>query len=133
MPEEDRAKHINYLLDLIDHHLTYRDDHSRRLWAILSALRGPDESGASELKYRTTVALRSAAFPKTANLAYPYANGAEFGTVGMDLPHIVHENLIRSPHALTIPDGTHVHFLNHVRDAVRALETLGRAPLHTKE
>jgi hypothetical protein len=122
MPEEDRAKHINYLLDLIDHHLTYRDDHSRRLWAILSALRGPDESGASELKYRTTVALRSAAFPKTANLAYPYANGAEFGTVGMSLPDIALE-----------PYTDHYHFLNHVRDAVRALETLGRAPLHTKE
>lgn len=41
----------------------------RKLWAVLTALRGPDEKGteAAEIKWNTTAIIRTKAFPRAAD------------------------------------------------------------------
>ncbi len=52
------------MLDLIDKFLSRCNRESGELWDVLSALRGPDDDGDEQLKKRTTILIRRAAFSK---------------------------------------------------------------------
>jgi hypothetical protein len=54
-------------LDYIDTVLSQGSVSARELWDVLAALRGPDRIENGVTKENTTVHIRSAAFPKTAN------------------------------------------------------------------
>jgi hypothetical protein len=76
-------------LDALDRVLARQDGASRQVWAVLTALRGPDHTlnrtSEADIKARATVPIRRAAFPRTAAQASIaagveglYANGALF-------------------------------------------------------
>lgn len=63
----DSKTKINDILDQIDEVLCEDHAAARKLWSILTALRGPDD-GNDELKTRTTAIIRAKAFPKFADV-----------------------------------------------------------------
>lgn len=56
---------LRNVLDKLDEIIVADDATSRELWDVLTALRGPD-SGDARLKHESTVHIRQAAFPRTA-------------------------------------------------------------------
>lgn len=100
------------MLDHIDRFLCERRrGDARRLWQVLTALRGPD-NGDRLLKLRTTAALRSAAFPRLADKAV-FFQPAQFADAA-------------SYQAPAGPGSDLWHFTAHVRMAAAALRELGR-------
>lgn len=103
---------LRSILDQIDEVLVKGDEVAQGLWAVMTALRGPDdETATSNLKSDLTIPVRRAAFPKTAALTWTNL-GASFGWDGC----------IWNP--ATAPEG---HFGNHARKAAKALG-LGQEP-----
>lgn len=78
------------------------------LWHILTALRGPDAEGSTDLKLLTTARIRHAV------LGYwgPSKVGAIVRGEAIDM-------------RVLDAEGVSVHFANHIRHAVRACEALG--------
>jgi hypothetical protein len=85
----------------------------RDLWAVLTALRGPDkEYEAVQLKDSATAVVRAHAFPRCAALdAYYIGIGIGFDSFDRAHARITAENT-----------GIHHHFARHIRDAFRALK-----------
>lgn len=83
------------VLDIIDEALARNDHEAEQLWAVLTALRGPD-SNNSDLKLRTTAVIRSRAFPRTAKIArestWDVPGGATYAESYMPLPTEVPRN-----------------------------------------
>lgn len=109
------------VLDRIELLLVEETDASRALWAILTALRGPDDNDDDDgdlLKIRTTSPLRSRAFPRLWNALKQSSddrmNGAIFGP----------------PFAFSLKtsdlDRVSPHFVEHARNAALWLLALGR-------
>jgi hypothetical protein len=65
------SPNVRKLLDQIDAELVQGSADSQDLWAILSALRGPDDDEEGTAK-RATVRIRREAFPLTASRVQPY-------------------------------------------------------------
>lgn len=72
---------VRIALDAIDKVLSVGDQEAQDLWAVLTALRGPDGTNYTA-KAHTTVAIRRAAFPKTTQRHADYNDGifiADYG------------------------------------------------------
>lgn len=103
------------ILDLIDEYLRYSDV-SGGLWDVLSALRGPDSQDI-ELKTSTTIYIRGAAFPLSAQ--------ADRKESKMFPAQIVHG--VKDHHLVSIRDFVKTdsdHFSTHIRYAVLNLRTV---------
>jgi hypothetical protein len=76
---EEPTRKVRVMLDQIDEFLSSRengeDGSARKLWDVLTALRGPDD-GDHSLKQRTTCVIRTEAFPRTSERSFNV--GAEF-------------------------------------------------------
>lgn len=104
---------LRKLLDQIDNYLsTEEEDDSRALWAILSALRGPDDYDDVRYKDATTSVLRAAAFPKTALVSSSVGGRVCASMVNDD----AYRATFRGRLALRS------HFITHAMGAFRALE-----------
>lgn len=122
-------KTANEILDAIDEVLAEAAPFSSReaeaLWAILTALRGPDSYNAAATAFKTayTAQIRSAAFPKTAANGRRIA-GAWFAGAGE----------YAAPSNMTLPDtvdptaetAVGLHCASHVDIALLQLRRLGR-------
>lgn len=102
------------MLDAIDQFLSAGDDKAADLAAVLTALRGPDGGGSDE-KSHTTVPIRIAALPKTAQCVNQWIRVGTWG--GM--------NFTRTS-AYGVPASTTSHFYAHALEAVNALKRMGR-------
>lgn len=103
---------LRKMLDLIDEVLAQDTAKAEALWNVLCAMRGPD-SGVGDLKERTTVVVRTTAFPRTAKIArdsYGCCNGAQFGASQAVFRIKKADDLSKQG-----------HFLRHVRLAADAL------------
>lgn len=92
-------------LQLVVTELNRGDEASHALWAILSALRGPDVLGASSIKSRTTARIRSAIGLKWQS--YAFTSDGPVDVAGIKEDTVGH------------------HFAQHIGDAKNALEALG--------
>ena len=106
-PEPPARLSVRQMLDCIDTYLAFKDDKSRDLWSVLSALRGPD-SGDFRLKNGTTIPIRRAAFPKTTKSSVFGSVGASFGNPRRHYAFM--RNLVGS-----------VHFKSHANKAAKVL------------
>ena len=88
---------------------------SSNLWAVLTALRGPD-AGPECRKLETTMPLRTIAFPKTAH-RYQAETSFGFGPA-----------FARLGTPVCVPSVGTDHFTTHVAWAISALNTLGYLP-----
>lgn len=82
----------------------------RKLWDVLTALRGPDD-GDVTVKAQTTEIVRSAAFPKLAKASFSKFSSNQTGALFAELP-VGKINLVRT---------TTGHFKRHIEDAANAL------------
>lgn len=100
------------MLDLTDRFLAAhtKDGHGKKLWDVLSALRGPDQEDASSAKSAKTVPIRRAAFPLVTEVGRGQIP-AHFGY---------------REHTFTVADNIHAsaHFNNHAENAARALKLI---------
>lgn len=97
-------------LDQIDAILASDDNElSGALWDVLTALRGPD-NGSEDLKFRTTVYIRSAAFPKTTAAVNNLASRKAFFGGSASYQPLSKEECIKN-----------WHFANHTRLAAKHL------------
>lgn len=88
-PEEVHPPTLREALDYIDNILVQQDETSQQLWAVMTALRGPDNPEKDNLKYNGTIFVRRAAFPLTTAKADSnpsvftrgYSNGAAWSTI----------------------------------------------------
>lgn len=99
---------VRKMLDILDEFFTTAHVQDREdLWMILSALRGPDQSGYADSKAEMTVYVRMAAFPKvTARKGFDVP--ADFITI----------------HPMKVPTSTQAyreHFFSHILHAMKAL------------
>lgn len=83
---------------------TERDPEVRALWAVLTALRGPDRD-LHAVKSATTQRIRALTLPKTARVAGAFVTGGW-------------------PDVSAVGD-VHWHFRQHVASAIHALEHMG--------
>ena len=104
------------ILDELDNWFMEADlNQATQLWAILTALRGPDQPGLESLKTTTTAVIRAKALPKT--FKYSHLTTAANSNYGLTIQEAI--NSIITP---TVPQ---THFTAH---ALWALEFLtGRA------
>jgi len=107
------------MLDVLDEFfVTAGEEQARNLWAVLSALRGPDDD-SYVLKNCTTEVVRAVAFPRLAALWK-----RELCAVGPTF------NL--SSRLASIPPNyspRYNHFFNHIADAKRVLQRMNREPV----
>jgi hypothetical protein len=101
------------ILKRIDNVLKCGDVEGGRLWAVLTALRGPDVETYTDEKSRTTARIRTAAFPKTYHSGNTPALFCE-GPIDEVMPY----------RKLAEND----HFVHHVRVAAKVLRELKRIP-----
>lgn len=99
------SKPLTYrqVLRVIDRTLSCGGAQAEGLWAVLTALRGPDNGGHT-LKLSTTAVIRTAAFPRTAKrggemLAMFAPKGERYANFG----------------------GDHIHFHRHANEAAAVL------------
>ena len=83
VPGHAQRPTVRQMLDLLDDYLEPKDRKAKDLWAVLSALRGPDNQSLVFLKKQTTEVIRSRAFPKTALNRYRSV-GASFAKSGAE-------------------------------------------------
>lgn len=116
-----RCENEREVLDIIDDFLAEGPEMAaRRLWDVLTALRGPDDEKADEVKSAYTARIRGAAFPRCAakadrspfNASGPvYHNGFEISVEPLSR-NPVREQFFKQP----------VHFITHTQRAIAALE-----------
>lgn len=113
---------VRDILNKIDDTLSKNDQSSNQLWDVLTSLRGPDNED-SYLKAATTLLVRSAAFPKTASVAFVNdtdgiagVHGALYGT-----DNDYNTRLRRASQQCV---SEHLHFYHHVHTAFIALSLL---------
>lgn len=129
------SRKVRKMLDRIDAVLAQPDDatdeqrkDSRDLWAVLSALRGPDTDRDYRdllLKSRVTILIRRAAFPLTASTG----NGtpqAVFESAAANAVHL--DTRIMAAELNSNERADLVHFVDHARLAGRALGLLALDP-----
>lgn len=116
----DNMNRVKQILNDLDELFSERTDAARVMWNILTALRGPDNEDQDDKYY--TVAVRRAAFPKTANKAdlghiFDIVSGPLFAYPGGNyrLPNIT---------ALRSWDLESDHFHSHIEGAAYALREL---------
>jgi hypothetical protein len=117
IPRLKPSPKLRAILDVIDEHLSTGDPRdSCELWAVLSALRGPDDSTRNStkdfaLKTCTTSVIRAAAFPRTAKLSH--------GEGGRVCASMVPDSLeLREKRGRLFKIG---HFISHAKSAFDAL------------
>jgi hypothetical protein len=117
-------KKVREALDAIEDVLLVEDTAAQDLWAILSALRGPDDKQFRETKRQTTVPIRRNAFPRlAAQVSKKPSHGmrltggrqASFYGIGL-LP------LQRLGSVPWLNDEEYPHFVVHTEMALRAFE-----------
>ena len=110
------------VLDALDEFFVTADEgEARDLWAILSALRGPDGvngNGDHTLKVNTTGIIRAVAFPRLANLW-------KQGVIVIGATFTSHRRL----DSISTYFSFYNHFLSHIRDAKRVLQQMHREPV----
>lgn len=96
------------MLARIDVFLSSGNSEAQKLWAVMTAMRGPDDETLDSLKLRTTNRLRTRAFPKAANSII--GNVAQFAEQSeLQYGIVLHE------------DEREPHFLHHIYMAASAL------------
>lgn len=110
-PSDVRQRKVRRMLDAIDRFLTtpanLRDGTSRKLWLVLSALRGPD-SNSRAIKDQITIPIRRAVFPRiAADVSAEYTIGACFSSYPTK----------RDPNL----EDASLHFMSHARSAFELL------------
>lgn len=105
----DASPKVRAALDGVEDVLLGFDRDAQDLWAILTALRGPDEDPTRLVKEAQTVPVRRAAFPRLAQTGRANGRLADFG-----------DGLYRALPRVHYPDS---HFDGHINDAVIALTT----------
>ena len=98
---------VRAVLKVIDTLLAKGGQDAMDLWAVLTALRGPDGHGDILLKFRTTCVIRTAAFPKTETA--PRSLPAQFAN---------------PLNTFAVPETDNAHFNTHVLKAADALGLL---------
>lgn len=117
---------VKAVLDVIDEFfVTHMDDQrARDLWAILSALRGPDD-GQWDVKGATTVYIRARAFPKAAK-----AGEGAFRVMGIEVADSDDPagdfEAARSAFTYGKSSPASGHFMVHIDAANWALKGIGR-------
>jgi hypothetical protein len=101
---------VRAMLDQIDAMLVEMTDESRELWAILTALRGPDAGDYGE-KAKFTIPVRRAAFPRTAAAVRASMTLADFEVYGVAPEKAMSYS----------PSEDYQHFQGHVYEAQQAL------------
>lgn len=113
-PAERPGLKVRKALAVVEDVLLGHDQDARDLWAILTALRGPDD-GDYEMKSRTTVPVRRAAFPRLARNIQRAYHIADFDS-SEPLPVVAFSS----------------HFNGHIADAVIALKRVSALSLITR-
>lgn len=103
-----KALTLRQVLDVVDSALVKQDGEARKLWWVLTALRGPDDENKYSLKQSGTVPIRRAAFPK---LVKASNNGQYNELADFD------------PHEFILPP-SRGHVEEHIQYAAKALGLL---------
>jgi hypothetical protein len=135
MPERAQLGVVSKTLTAIDQVLALDNYASRRLWDVLTALRGPDQDtyASDEVKEQFTCFIRSAAFPRTARRVLKHAgtcaHGAMYQEVALD-PKV----RLLCPDVDKMPESVvSTHFRGHVRAALRVLVDIKRLQSRPEE
>lgn len=116
MKKVDTSKRaVRTLLKQMVNILNTGDENSKRLWDILSALRGPDADNTYTLKKRTTARVRAVIGLK---------NGDRF---------IINSKLVPAEDVRFVLKNATNHFQNHYQTAVEAIKILYGYDLETEK
>lgn len=99
---------LKQVLNVVDVALQRQDKTAKKLWQILTALRGPDRYDVGESKGTSTIHIRRAAFPKTTKWADEFNSGYIVGASFSSYSNV------------SLPDEIG-HFNTHAREAMFAL------------
>lgn len=110
----EEPKTCSDVLEIIDVFLNKNNDESKTLWAVLTALRGPDNNEQGLLKDTTTAVIRTKAFPKTA-IRYLNGESTTFGAIFAPKKRKFHPSL---------KINSFDHFLAHAKAAAKALNLI---------